>query len=448
MRRHEAVARLIGRVPPAAWRVLEFAALALVLVAGRMYAVANWKLPAGDVTEYHHYALAFWTQHPLLRSLPVEYPPLSILVFTTTVLPPLPDFQSVFSWWMGAAVLLGYAGFLRFSTRRKGLIYIFYLIVGADAVLLARYDIVPALVTLAALWACERRRFTWAYALLAIGTLLKLYPIFLLPVVIIAHWHTVEADVPGASWAQLLTQPLAVLRTFVRAPALRPIARGTLLCLGLVVVIFGGAIALSGVDALSGFAYAGNRPLQIESTPASLLWLGTLFGFPAHADFSFISLNLAGELDRFLKPLSAVALVASCLLVYWRQLRGKLTVGQAFLACLAAVIVTNKIFSPQYLIWILPIVAAVDGFSVLWTLIAALTTLIFPILYGLRAPIWTVPFTPEFLPAIALRNGLLLVATVRAILGARRHGAAATGGKTTTPPEEAEPAGTEPMLAR
>src|SRR6185437_6936363 len=180
---------------------------------------------------------------------------------------------------------------------------------------------------------------------------------------------------------------------------------------------------------LSGFTYASDRPLQIESTPATILWLGTLVGIPAHPEFSFISLNMVGPLDVALKPLSAGALVAGCLFVYWRQMRGRLTIGQAMLACLCAVIVTNKIFSPQYIIWVLPIVAAVEGFSLLWVVIGVLTTLDFPIVYGLRAPIWDAPFSWQFMPVIAARNLLMLYATLRAMLRSQRR--KASGAPTT-----------------
>jgi len=175
------------------------------------------------------------------------------------------------------------------------------------------------------------------------------------------------------------------------------------------------ALALNPTGALSGFTYASDRPLQVESTPATLLWLGTLVGIPAHADFSFVSLNYVGPLDVILKPLSAVALVAGCLWSYWRQARGQLTIGQAFIACLCAVLVTNKIFSPQYLIWVLPFVAAEEGFDLVWLIICALTTTIFPYLYGLRNPIQTVTFGWQFMPTVALRNLLLLYVTIRAL---------------------------------
>src|SRR5690242_21456371 len=146
-----------------------------------MYAVTHWKLTSGDVIEYNTYAQAFWLSHPPLHQLPVEYPPLAIIPFSLTLLPPLKDIQTVFSLWMAAVVVVGYAGFLRFSTRRRGLIYLLYLLVGSNAVLTARFDIVPALITLAALWPTEPRRFVLAFWLLAWGLRLRFFPRFPLP---------------------------------------------------------------------------------------------------------------------------------------------------------------------------------------------------------------------------------------------------------------------------
>lgn len=187
-------------------------------------------------------------------------------------------------------------------------------------------------------------------------------------------------------------------------------------CAGLIAAGFAGALALNTAGTLSAFRYAGLRPLQIESTPASVMWLGSLVGIPALPDYSFVSLNLSGPLDAWLRPLSAVALLAGVCFVYWRQARGRLSVGRAFLGCLGIVLVTNKIFSPQYLIWVLPVVAAVEGFDVLWVAICLLTWLDFPMIYQTRHPILTVPYNPLFLPVVALRNGVLLWVTARVIM--------------------------------
>lgn len=401
------------------FRVCELVLLALVLAGTQIISHQLWLLPKGDVEEYYAYALGFWTRQPILHALPVEYPPLAILPFTLTLLPPFGDYATVFAVWVGALIILGYIGFLRFSTRRRAIFYIGYLVLGAAATLLGRFDIFPALVTLAALWAAERGRFGYAYALLAAGILLKLYPAFLVPIVVVEQWRMIATrpDANGATFDEIWRSgPRAAWGWLRRHPATPRIARGVALCAVLTVIGFLGALILNPSGAFSDFAYASQRPLQVESTPASILWLGTIFGIPAGPNYSFVSLNYVGALDVVLKPLSTIALAVGCLIVYWRQARGKLTVSQAFVATLGVVLVANKIFSPQYLMWIVPIVAYVEGFDLIWVAICILTTCDFPIIYQLQHPIWWVTFSWQFMPVLALRNGLLLWATARAIL--------------------------------
>lgn len=413
---------LLARAP---WwmRLVEVGVLLAGLYASRQLTIQYWKLPTGDVAEYYHYALAFWTLRPPFHLFPVEYPPLAIVPFSFTLLPPLPDYPLMYAVWMSAIFIAGFYAMARFASRRRAWVYVVYLLIGAPALLLERFDLVPALLTLVALWATQRRRFGYAYLLLAAGILLKLYPVFLVPVVVIEHWRVARARFGTAAsdaalrsaWESLRQWHAGkAVRRLASDPAVRQVARGALLCAGAVGIGFLGPLALNPMGALSGFAYAGDRPLQIESTPASLLWLGTLVGIPAHPVFSFASLNYVGPLDVALKPLSALALAAGCVVVYWRQAQGKLSVGQACVACLCAVIVTNKIFSPQYLIWVVPLVASVDGFDVLWLLVCMLTTVDYPIIYQMR-PLIEVPYTPAFMPVVAARNLVLVYITARAI---------------------------------
>ncbi|HEV2239045.1 MAG TPA: glycosyltransferase 87 family protein [Ktedonobacterales bacterium] len=394
----------------------------------------------GDVLEYQRYAMAFWFSAPLFRHLPVEYPPLTILPFTLTILPPLPDPVVLFEWWMGALLIVTYFWFRRYSTPRRAVVCVAYLLIGATSTVLARYDLFPALATLLALWACERGRFRLAYGLLAVGVLLKLYPAFLIPIVAVQHWRTLtEESAPtagGASshaWRGSWRSELARLRyragRWLASRTVRAVANELARCVGIIVVGFAVAGLLSPAGALSGFTYAGARPLQIESTPATLLWVASWFGVPVHSVYTFHSLNLVGPLDVLLKPLSAFALAGGCALVYWRLLRGRLAVGQAFVACLCVVLVTNKIFSPQYLIWVLPLVAYVMGLEYTWIAIGVLTTMIYPFIYFAHPHIRLVAYDPLFLPALALRNVLLLYVTVRVLrAGARATPAPAAAG--------------------
>lgn len=436
-----ALAASVSGSPKHAWRrgwplVLELGVLALAVWAANHVinlSVYGARVPNEDVREYRRYAQAFWLQAPLFHHLPVEYPPLSIIPFTLSLLPPAPDVMAVFMIWMGLLFAAGYFWLQRVAGRSRALTYAVYLLVGAAATVFARYDLVPALVTLLALFCLERKRFGWSYVLLGMGVLLKLYPIFLVPAVAIVQWQHLRladttvcpaASAPLAAGPSAPTQPPGPLVKRLRIQwfsadraALRSVARGVAICALVIGGGFGLAALLSGAGALSGFGYAGSRPLQIESMPATLLWFGRLFGLPAHDVYTFHSLNLVGPLDALLEPLSALALAAGCLLVYWRQLRGHLSGGQAFVATLCVVLVANKIFSPQYLIWVVPLVAYVVGFDLLWLAVCLLTLAIYPFLYFAHPHILLVAADWRFLPTIALRNILLLVVAVRAVLG-------------------------------
>lgn len=430
------VMRAAGAVPPLVRRLLEVAALVYSLFLAYQLFANAWPLPNGDVKLYHQYAVAFWETQPRLTRLPMEYPPLSVLPFGLTLLPDLPAHHDVvFAYWVGAFVVLGFLAFRRFAPWGAWA-YVAYLLVGAVGTLLGRYDLFPALLTLAALWAVERRRFVTAYVLLAACILLKLYPVVLVPVVVIAQWQAVRArarayptaesadaasvseaadhfSAPHALDARRQRFPMAA--PLWRLVAIKHIAAGLAICGAFVAVVFYMAQRASPQSAFSALSYARARPLQVESLPASVLWLGTAFGIPAHAVFSFQSYNYVGPLDGVVVPLSSVAMILGCLWIYWRQWRGLLRAGEAMLAILCVLLVTDKVFSPQYLIWVIPFVAAIEGFSTLWLAICALTALDYPILYyAFSATMHS--YDTRLMAVLALRNGLLVYATLRAIL--------------------------------
>ncbi|HKV86216.1 MAG TPA: glycosyltransferase 87 family protein, partial [Ktedonobacterales bacterium] len=400
---------------------LEVVALVVGLAIVYRLDTHTWRLPEADVQEYYQYARMFWLGHPAFHALPAEYPPLAILPFSLTLLPATSSPSAVFAVWMGAFVVLGYVGMRVFVSRPRALAYAAYLLLGTTATLISRYDIVPALVTLAALFAARRRRYTLAYALIAVGVLLKLYPVVVLPVVMIAQWRdvaSVQTPMDGGE-----AQPArARMVEFARRPATALAARGAALCLGSVTLVYAMAWALSPSGALAAFRYASARPIQLESAPATLMWLGSFAGFPARPDSSFLSHNVVGPLDGPLKALSIAALCGGCLWVYWRQARGRLPMERAFLAALLVVVATNKLLSAQYFIWLLPVAAAVEGWDALWLGLCLLSTYEFPIVYhrSLLPLLWsTGAYEWKYLLLVAVRNGLLIVVTLRAILRGR-----------------------------
>jgi hypothetical protein len=145
------------------------------------------------------------------------------------------------------------------------------------------------------------------------------------------------------------------------------------------------------------FAHHANREIQVESLYSTLMWIGSLFGWPVS-----IALNKAdgagcifGDWSGAMKVLSTVLLC--CFLGaagVWAIARGaRFRREEAFgLACyaLGACVIFSKVLSPQYFVWSLPLLL-LTGVVILpekrnsaWTLAgllilaAALTTWLFP----------------------------------------------------------------------
>lgn len=387
---------------PSAWTARDrFVLVALVAVLlGSLALYMHSAFGHGDITEYHRYAQAFWLGSPPFRSLPAEYPILSLVPFSLTLLPPLSDYVSVFALWMLLLFVAGYLAIRRRESARTAEVCGVYLALGCFATVLGRFDLVPAAATVLAYWAVRERRFTLAYAMLAIGAALKLYPVLLVPVVALEHYRTLDLH------------PL-------RAAPPRQVVRGVALVAG----VLGAAFAISAVLEpgawLGPIVYNASRPLQVESVAASLLWLSGLLGLHVAPDHSYHSYNLIGSLSGELTLLADVGLVGGGLWVYWQQLQGRLPFGRALTLCLLVILCTDRVLSPQYLMWVVPMVAITErDYDGMWLAICALTTAIFPYGYDLAGlhGAGTPERYPWFFPAlIAVRNALLVAATARFI---------------------------------
>ncbi len=394
-----------------------------LLMAGSSFV---FMLPKTDVEKYHCYAMAFWqggSHYPAdpscefiatyaapvpFHTLPKEYPILSLLPFSLTLLAPSGWEQVAFGLWMMvvAAGLYWYLG--RVGPRGASLAFATYLVIGGWGTAASRFDLIPAAFTLFCLVAAVRGRFLWAYALLGIATMLKLYP---LPLLLPLFLADMRAN-PASGWR---LRRLAGIGVFAS------------ICAALFLV----SLFISLDDALSPLLYFTGRPMQIESLPASIMWVFSLLGVPICSDFQYSSLNvydrvygvctsLAGQapgpMTQILSPLFLGLMLAGVAWVAWQQWRGRFTLQQAFVGILLVVILTGKVFSPQYFIWLAPLVAYVMGpdltWLVLWCVISALTTAIYPFLYGAKQVINEAPSGAAFYPTIAWRNLFLTLVSL------------------------------------
>jgi hypothetical protein len=399
---------------------------------------ASWQLLSvhTDVVHYACYALTFWhgsggprlfpplahcaflpaatLSLPPLHALPLEYPPLTLVLFSLAFFGPLHYYTLIFAGLMALTIASIYRLLLRYAQRGAALAFALYMVIGAWGIALGRFDLVPAALTLLCVIAAERKHWTVAYIALAFAFLLKIYPILFLPVLFIAEQQEARRFHMPPQSLRLTSLPAELWQT------LRGLRRwrwkNTLVFCAISLAIAGFFALLNFQGAVvSQLSYFANRPVQIESSGSPFLFLGAHLGYPVQIISSFGSVNIVSGLERRAEFSLDALLVLGYLYTLFLQWRGKLDVTQAFIAVLLVAIVTGKVFSAQYLMWVIPLLAYSGAYTrfwlVVWGLISLLTTYIFPYIYTLpvRLP---VPYKPGFIEAVTARNALLAFLTL------------------------------------
>ena len=410
----------------------------IIIVSILMFGGTSWEIfwLSTDPARYQCYALTFWlgssavqllpagqcsflhistVTQPPFHMLPLEYPPLTLALFSLPLLVPLPYYQLIFAVLMALTAVLIYWLLLRHGPRGAALAFALYMLIGVLATAEGRFDLVPAALTLLCLIAAERKHWTSAYVALAFGFLLKIYPILLLPALFIAEQQDAQRFYIPPKPLTLRSLPAALWHT------LQGIQRwhwkNTLIFSGILLAVtaffalfnFQGAV-------LSQISYFANRPMQVEAIGSMLLWLGTLFGFPVHIEFTYGSVNMVSALGGAVALLFEVLFVLGYMYTLLLQWRGKLDLVQVCIALLLVFIVTGKVFSPQYLIWIMPLLAYSGAFDSLWLVvwgtISLLTTIIYPYLYTRTLDALQTPYVPGFIQFVAARNAAFVLLTL------------------------------------
>ena len=321
------------------------------------------------------------------RNLPFEYPLLSIVPFSLGLIAPTALYQVAFAIWMLLIGAIIY--FILFKTRSTGaaIAFAFYLVIGNWGSAAARFDLVPAALILGSVILAARRKWSWAFALLALATMFKFFPVMLVfPFLIAQQKQNSEKWYSWQRWrALVLYCGICVMATLL-------------------------SFSLNIANTINPFLYFFNRPIQVESTAATALWIGNFFGYAFKIVQSFGSVNIVSALNGNISLSSSVCLAAGLLYAFWLQWRGKLDIFTASLLTVLIIIVTGKVFSPQYLIWIAPLVAFVGQANWKWLLtwgsVGLLTTWIYPNMYDM-APLKYVPLLPTFYPVVFARDLLI-----------------------------------------
>jgi Glycosyltransferase family 87 len=329
------------------------------------------------------------------RVLPPEYPLLTLVAFSLPLLAPAQWYQVVFAISMALIAGIIYLLLRRYRSTGAAIAFVVYLVIGSWATALGRFDLIPAGLIVGAVMLAVRRKWQWAFALLALATLLKLFPVILIPPFLIAQQMlSKEKWTAWNRWSGL----------------------GIFVGICAVVTVF--SLTLNIANTIFPFHYFLNRPIQVESFPATLLWLGKFQGYAIQWVFTYQSLNFLSPLAHKVSLLSNVLLVAGLLYAFWLQWRGKIDLPMACLMTLLVLLVTGKVFSPQYLIWVAPLVAYVGQANwkwlVSWTTISILTLIIFPFMYV------NIVYIKSYYPVILVRDWLMLAIVCVLLFNATR----------------------------
>jgi hypothetical protein len=142
---------------------------------------------------------------------------------------------------------------------------------------------------------------------------------------------------------------------------------------------------------------------------------------------SFGSVDVVAPVDGVLSTVLAGLGLVSAGYVYFLYARGTVSSVQAVIAALTAVILGSKVFSVQYLIWLMPLWAW-SPLNREYGIVALANTASYPLLFSLYTGNPGL-FGPVLLGVLGLRNLALLLATVRIL---RREAAWSRSGTAWT----------------
>ena len=207
-----------------------------------------------------------------------------------------------------------------------------------------RFDIVPAVLALAAVYCYLTKRYVLAFILLSMGTMIKLYPAVLFPIFIIPFAMKKE-------WMEILKGTGA----FIAAS----------LAVIIPVMILQPDLITSTID------YHAARPLQIESVASSLIYPFAMLGITkatiVGVENGFGSDDLIGGwadgAAAAMLPLMIISIVAVYVIYAYMLHRIRDTgdgkdrlylFANAILLSVMMFIMAGKVFSSQYLLWLIP----------------------------------------------------------------------------------------------
>ena len=308
------------------------------------------------------------------RDFTLEYPPLSLIFFGLPRVITSSDalYTKVFQFELLVFDIIGLVLIFDIARRLgeapwKALSIYTLAVLAVGPIIIQTFDIIPAVMTLAAIYLFWLGKHKASWAVLALGTLTKIYPIAIAPIFLLIYFKNRQ---------------------------LKQIRDGAVTFIAVCVITILPFIILGSGSILNLVSYHTQRGVQIESTYSAIVLVLAKLGLTSvTAGYSFGSLNIVNPTAAVLAKFSTYIMVVSLLIVYWfiyRQVKpGKsqfTRLGAYALLTLATTMATSKILSPQYFVWLIPIFPFICGrwrtpILAIFILIGGLTYDIFPLHY-------------------------------------------------------------------
>ena len=310
-----------------------------------------------DVHLYERYTSLLLHGHVPYRDFFMEYPPGALAVFVPADVATRAHYNAAFKALMatcGVVALVLVAIVLVRLRATVGRLWASVLLVAVSPAALGpislnTYDAWPALLTVAALAALLAGRDAVAGVALGLAFAAKVYPVVLLPPALVWTWRVRGRRRAVASVGAFLVVALAVVLPF---------------------------LALAPHGLLESFRSQAARGLQIESLGAQLLvaadHLGLYTVHVVHHTHGAVTYDLQGSLPRTVGAVCSALQLAAVAVVAWLYARRRddpQRLAIAFATAVTGFLAFTRFFSPQYLVWLIPLVALVDSL-VAWAALA------------------------------------------------------------------------------
>jgi hypothetical protein len=387
-----------------------------------VFALIAWRyFPAQKQTEYQ-LDIALRILHGQIPYVNIgsEYPPLALLIF---LLPAL-LFRTLTAYYVAfiielllfdlfAMVLMAKTSQRVGVSVNKALLMHALAIIAAGPIIVASFDIIPAVMVLGALVFFINGKSNTAWAFAGLGILTKLYPIIAVPFFVLYQ---------------------------LRQKQYKQIAQGAGILIFIVLALSLPWLLLNARGFLATYVYHMERGLHAESTCGSILLLGKITGLvQVEGIYNYGSWNLYSTLADQLAGFSIIIMAGLLGMVYILYLRGVL--GEAknpiepaglsqeatttLIRCVAAAILifilSGKVFSMQYMVWLCLLLPLITGrwrvhFCAAFLTAGVISQIIYPYFY-----VQFEQFAPAPVVMIFIRNILLVFCAVLLLLPGERR---------------------------